>query len=107
MYFVQWTLGAPEHDPNIDLIVGPCGEEAKPEHRLAVSLLYRPARAGGSFMVIDGEGRRTDDRALCWRALKRAEVVGTPLAQEVFALVDAVWLTEPRIGKVKELDNAA
>jgi len=107
MYFVQWTVGAPEHDPNIDLIVGPWGEDAKPEYRLAVSLLYRPARSGGSFMVVDGEGRRTDDRALCGRALKRAEVVGTPLAQEVFALVDAVWLTEPRIGEVKELDNAA
>lgn len=107
MYFVQWTVGAPEHDLNIDLIVGPWGEQAKPEHRFAVSLLYRPAGAGGSFMVIDGKGRRTDDRALCGRALKRAEVVGTPLAQEVFALVDAVWLTDPRIGEVRGLDNAA
>lgn len=105
MYFVQWTLGAPGHEPNIDLIVGPWGEETGPEHRLAASLLYRPARGGGSFMVIDGEGRRTDDRALCGRALKSAEIVGTPLAQEVFALVDAVWLTEPRIAEVKELDN--
>lgn len=107
MYFVQWTVGAPEHNPNIDLIIGPWGEEAKPEHRLAVSLLYRPAQAGGSFMVIDGEGRRTDDRSLCGRALKRVEVIGTPLAQEIFALVDAVWLTEPRIGEVKALDNDA
>ncbi len=58
-------------------------------------------------MVIGGEGRRTDDRALCGRALSRAEVVGTPLAQEVFALLDAVWLAEPRISEVKELDIAA
>ncbi|NPC59397.1 hypothetical protein [Caenimonas soli] len=106
LYFVQWTLGAPEHAPNIDLVVGPWGDEAKPEHRLAISLLYHPAQGGGSFMVIDGEGRRTDDRFLCGRALKREDVVGTPLAQEVFALVDAVWLTEPRICEVKELDNA-
>lgn len=107
MYFVQWTVGAPEHDPNIDLIVGPWGKEAKPEHRVAVSLLYRPARAGGSFMVIDGEGRHTDDRALCGRALKREEVVGTPRAKEVFAFLDAIWLTDPRIAEVKELDYGA
>lgn len=107
MYFIQWTVGVPEHEPNIDLIVGPWGERAEPSQRFAVSLLYRPARAGGSFVVIDGEGRRTDDRSLCDRAMKRAEVVGTSLAEEIFELVDALWLTEPRIGEVRELDNAA
>jgi hypothetical protein len=39
--------------------------------------------------------------------MKRAEVVGTPLASEVFSLLDALWLTDPRIAQVKALDNAA
>jgi len=106
IYFVQWTLGAPEHEPCIDIVLGAWGEGARPEDRRAASLLYRPAKGGGSFMVVDGTGRRTDDRSLCGRALQRSEIVGTPLAQEVFSLVDAIWLTEPRIGQLKELDNA-
>jgi len=58
-------------------------------------------------MVIDGEGRRADDRMICKRPMKRVEVIGTPLAQEAFRLVDALWLTEPRVEEVKELCRAA
>jgi len=44
---------------------------------------------------------------LLGRSLLRAEVVGTPLASEVFALVDAIWLTDSRIAEVKGLNDAA
>src|SRR5207249_1517211 len=97
VYFVHWTVGAPEHYPNIDLVIGPWGSSSTPNDRILVSLIYRPASGGGSFMVIDGDGRPADDRGLCARAMKRGEVVGTPFATEVFSLVDALWLTEPRI----------
>ncbi|MFC5500217.1 hypothetical protein ACFPOE_21925 [Caenimonas terrae] len=107
VYFVQWTLGAPEHTPNIDLVLGKWGDGVEAQERVLVSLLYRPAPSGGSFMVIDGEGRHSNRQAICGRGLGRAEVIGTPLAGEVFALVDAIWLTDPRISEVKELDNAA
>jgi len=53
VYFVHWTVGNADHFPNIDLIIGPWGEGAKPEARALVSLLYRPSAEGGSFMVID------------------------------------------------------
>lgn len=56
-------------------------------------------------MVVDGEGRRADDRSICKRAMKRVEVVGTALADEAFALVDSLWLSEPRIGEVKALNH--
>ena len=58
-------------------------------------------------MVIDAENRLPQKNALCGRALCRADVIGTPLAQEVFSLVDAIWLTEPRINEVKALNDAA
>lgn len=105
VYFVQWTLGAPEHPPNIDLVIGPWGEGTSADDRVLVSLLFHPSSAGGSFMVVDGEGRRADDRSICKRAMKRVEVVGTALADEAFALVDSLWLSEPRIGEVKALNH--
>ena len=105
-YFVQWTAGAPEHDVNLDLVIGAWGEGTGSNDRFLVSVLYRPASGGGSFMVVDGDTRLSSKRDLCGRAMKRAEVVGTPLASEVFSLLDALWLTDPRIAQDKALDNA-
>jgi predicted outer membrane lipoprotein len=53
-------------------------------------------------MVIDGEGRPADHRSLCGQALKREEVIGTPLAANAFALFDAIWLQDPRIEELRE-----
>lgn len=107
VYFVQWTVDKPQHMPNFDLVIGPWGDGTAPSNRVLVSLLYQPRQGGGSFMIVNGQGRRADDRGLCDRALERAEVVGTPLAKEVFSLVDALWLTESRIEEVRALDNMA
>lgn len=106
VYFVQWIVDAPEHLTNIDLVMGRWGEDAGPDNRILVSLLFQPGNDGGSFMIIDGEGRPADSRTLCKRALRRAEIIGTPMASEVFGLVDALWLTEPRLDEVKALNNA-
>lgn len=107
VYVVQWTVDQPKHMPNFDLVLGPWGNGASPSDRILVSLLYQPRPGGGSFMVVNGHARLADNRGLCDRALERSEVVGTPLAKEVFLLVDALWLTEPRIAPVRALDNVA
>jgi hypothetical protein len=39
--------------------------------------------------------------------MTRAEVIDTPLAAEAFRLVDAIWLTEPRVHEIKEFCRAA
>jgi len=107
VYYIHWTVNAPEHSANIDVLVGEWGEGKTAQNRVLVSLLFQPSPGGGAFMVVDGPGRPADSRDLCERALRRAEVVGTPLAQEVFALVDAIWLTEPRIAEVQNLNKLA
>jgi hypothetical protein len=107
VYFVQWTIDDPAHMPNFDLVIGPWGDGTSPTERMLVSLLYQPRSGGGSFMVTTGKGRPADDRSLCSRALESVEVVGTPLANQVFSLVDSLWLTEPRIEGIRALDSLA
>lgn len=80
-------------------------EGTTPKDRVLVSLLYQPRLGGGSFMISSGKGRRADRRTLCDRALERAEVIGTPVASEAFSMVDALWLTEPRMEAVRALDD--
>jgi hypothetical protein len=107
VYFVQWTVNEPGHMPNFDMVIGPWGDGTSPADRVLVSLSYQPCPGGGSFMVANGKGRRADDRSLCGRALERADVIGTPLAIEVFSLVDSLWLTELRMEGIRALDDLA
>lgn len=103
VYYASWTVGSAKHLPNFDLILGAWGSGTEPTDRVLVSLVYRPDANGGSFMVTDGDTRPANDPKLCGRALRRVEVVGTPLAQEVFGLIDAIWLQDPRIEPIKHL----
>lgn len=105
-YYVHWTVDSPAHMPNFDLVIGRWGDGASAEDRFLVSLVFKPGRDGGSFMVIDGEERWKKHSESCARAMQRAEVIGTDLAADVFALVDALWLTDGRMAEVRELNNA-
>lgn len=107
VYYVHWTAGSAQHPPNFDLIVGPWGDGAAPKDRRLVSLLFHPSRTGGSFMVVDSESRPANNPEICGRALKRIEVVGTSFAKEIFELVDSIWLQDPRVSEVKNLNNEA
>jgi len=107
IYYVQWTVGSAEHFPKIDLVLGPWGAGADPSERVLISLVYDSGQDGGGFTVIDSEARPANSRELCGRALKREEVIGTPFAQEAFQLVDAIWLHDPRIDEVRNLNSHA
>lgn len=103
VYYVQWTVDSPDHFPNIDLIIGPWGDGTNADQRVLACLRFRPTLDGGSFMVINAGDRRRGGQQLFTRSLHREEIVGTPLASQVFQLVDSIWLTDPRIKEVKAL----
>jgi len=42
---------------------------------------------------------------LVGRALRRDEVIGTPLAPVAFELVDAIWMQDERIGELTGADR--
>jgi hypothetical protein len=83
------------------LIIGKWGEGANPENRQICSALYRIGATGnGEFMVIDGELPPVS--GLATRALSREEVIGNPIQEHVFALLDVILLTDPNIQPVRE-----
>jgi hypothetical protein len=43
------------------------------------------------------------DPAIAGRGLARALVLGTPLATDAFALVDVIWMADPRLGELRTL----
>lgn len=101
VYFVHWTENMPEHLPCFDIVLGAWGEGTSPDARVLVSLVYDSGMKGGSFTVVDSKDRPADSRSVCGRALKRNEVIGTPVADDVFAIVDVVWLQDDRIEEIR------
>ncbi|HVY57759.1 MAG TPA: hypothetical protein VHA77_07930 [Xanthobacteraceae bacterium] len=81
-----------------DLILGKWGDSATRQDRDLVALAFR---AGDGFMVVDAQQRLTPFRDIAETALKRSDVIGTPLAPQVFALVDAIWMGDPRLDDVR------
>ena len=100
-YHVHWTVGhIPEYGANFDFIIGEWGEGTSAADRSAVSLVYKISQNGPGFMVIDAGERHVAKSSLVGRALKREEVVGQPIARDVFALCDAIWLQDARVAEL-------
>jgi hypothetical protein len=56
---------------------------------------------GDGFMIGDATNTPAGRSELVSRTLTRDQVVGTALAQRCFAIVDAIWLQDARIDKVR------
>jgi hypothetical protein len=100
-YYVHWTLGhVPDRGANIDLILGKWGEAALSEHRSALALAYRLTETGPCMMVIDANTRPFSRSSLVGNALRRDQVIGTPYAQQAFAIADAILAHDERIAEL-------
>jgi hypothetical protein len=53
-------------------------------------------------MVVDAQDRLTTGSDLVSTALKRSDVIGTTLAPQVFAVVDAIYMGDPRLNELRE-----
>jgi hypothetical protein len=92
-YLIKWTVGDPSHAMGW-LVSLPDGEWGR---EVSVSLAYSVEH--GSFMVRH-RGRyswNADDLAGFGDSLDRDQVIGTPLAERVFSVVDHIWLTNPYV----------
>lgn len=98
-YWLHWTIGHLDTDgANLDLVIGSWGDGTTPKDRFAAALVYRePSDSPPAFMVIDATERQIANSDLVQSVLHREDVIGTPMADQVFALVDAIWLQDSRI----------
>ena len=100
-YFVEWAPLHPEKDATFDLIVGKWGEDAHASDRQAVSVAFRWLGSGPSFMVQNAAARPIGSSSLISTALDRSAVIGTPLADTIFAVCDLVYRADPRIAELR------
>jgi hypothetical protein len=96
-YWMHWTVGhLSDPGANLDLVIGKWGDGASVNDRIAVALIHREMADGPSLMVVNAADRQTRNGTLASTALAREDVIGTPLAANIFALVDAIYLQDDR-----------
>lgn len=100
-YFVCWTEQRPDHGASFDLILGRWGASTTKQDRYAVALDYRIVEGSAQFMVVDAQRRPTSGGELADTALKRSEIIGTLLAPQVFALIDAIYMGDQRLDEIR------
>lgn len=96
-YWMHWTVGhLNEPGANLDLVLGRWGDGTDSHDRFGVALVHRQLEDGTpSVMVIDAEGRFSkSDLAATY--LARRDVIETPLANQVFSIVDAIYQQDDR-----------
>nr|AAK95983.1 unknown [Escherichia coli]FAA00065.1 TPA: hypothetical protein [Escherichia coli] len=104
-YFVQWTVGAPDHFPNFDFLIGTWGDDAVSDKVLS-SWLFNPE--AGSFMIIDASSRPAAASDMCNHALSRAEVLAAPGMKSLASqCLDAVWIQDERVAEIRGWKNDA
>jgi len=97
VYYVHWTLGRIDHGARVELIMGRWGDDSSADDRSAVAIACRVQAGEPQFMIRDAEAKQDE---LATHALRRDQIVGTPMSAEIFEMVDAIWLDEKRIGEL-------
>jgi hypothetical protein len=100
-YYVEWTPTHPQRDAVFDLIIGKWGDSAVANDRQVVSVAFRVLDTGAAFMIQDASARSIATSQLVSRALDRAEVIGQPIAADVFQICDSIYLADPRINALR------
>ncbi len=93
-YFVEWTLGRRTCSARFDVVVGNWFDGTTEDDREAVSLEYRLLDTGPCFSLVDSAGRPAAEGG---RATKGAEIVGTPLAEEVVTIAGTILDVDDRV----------
>lgn len=95
---MHWTDGhLTDTGANLDLVLGKWGNGTTSADRYAVALVHRQQEDGTpALMVIDGHERPAANGLLASSALSRTDVIGTPLATHLFAMIDAIYEQDGR-----------
>ena len=96
-YDFYWTEDKQDHYPSLDLIIGPWEDKSEASERVLVSLVCLLDRETRDFSFVSAKERPIASSELFGEALEREQVVGTPLAERVAKIVDAIWSGDSRI----------
>lgn len=96
-YFISWTQGhVAEKGALWNIVLGEWGDDTTVADRVAASLHSRHDDRPG-FGVIDAAADAETLKEIAGRMLMRDEVIGKPIATDIFAVCDAILDQDDRV----------
>ena len=103
LYHVQWSKGhVSDHGAHFHFVLGDFSPPALQGDRFGVFLHYFVDGSQFGFTVCDAADSKLARDPLVGDCLTREEVLASPLADEVFAITDAVWLADTRLSELRD-----
>lgn len=93
-YFVKWTDNTPNHGAWFDLIIGPWGHGTYPKNRAHIAMEFLSIEGRPNFMVRNSDEAEQNYNSIAQITLSRKDVIGTPFAPHIFALTDAIYMSD-------------
>ena len=101
LYRVHWTANQiARHGAEFYIVLGRMGEGTTAADKIGVAVHYFVDADRSGFMVVDAAKTPIASDPLIGRAMSREDVVDTYLSQEVFDLLDAIWLNDENISEI-------
>jgi hypothetical protein len=100
-YWVHWTLGqVAAYGAHFDVVFNSWREDSGRIECCAASLEYRLVDGRPTFMMIDSANRNVARKDFIDRPLNRVDVIGDPLAQDIFAICDVIVDRDDRLAEL-------
>jgi hypothetical protein len=98
-YWMHWTVGRlTETGANLDLVLGRWGDNTSADDRVAIALVHRQQPdSSPALIVVDAALRPIARKGMAGRALAREDIIGAPLAAQVFSITDAIYEQDDRL----------
>jgi hypothetical protein len=98
-YVVQWAPGTNgSHSVQIGFVFGPWDAGTSAAERRHVAVEARPNKGAVDLRIIDAARSVIDARPLAAKAMTRAEVLGTPLKDQVLFYCEQIRVQDARVG---------
>ena len=94
IYYAQFSNNHPEHSVLATVSLGPWGEGAVPEQRVAFALELRSSQSQYEVAVIDADRSPWREAKIIGRTLNRDEALKHPMLAEVFHITDHMVLED-------------
>jgi hypothetical protein len=101
VYYVRWNEDALE-EVEVVVSVGEWGEGSGAEERACVAALGRNHQGRLSLMLVDAERCSFSEHSFLGKMCAAEEARGTPLATEVFHIVDHLLVDDPRVVALRQ-----
>jgi hypothetical protein len=97
IYVAAYTDGHPELGVSMAVSMRGWGEGVDPLTKECVALEWRNAENGPGVVVVDGEHSTWANEVALGRLSSRAVALSSGIAEEAFAISDAVWVADERL----------